>query len=280
MVPNDTLSIPNALKRERARRLLPEHCDDRMAGWRRRPAARHQNRLRGGRGLQGGRARSPGQGVRALPGGRGLARCTISTSPASACCRRSRTLLDQPFWLDPSDPHRMALGDPVPDPPAHLQLLGRLRRSATLGRKRGARLGKGRAPRRRRGHQPRAGGRRGDRPDQADPRASKDHASAAFRLSSPRRSPWRRSAREAADLVVWWEKGFYAQEDEAVAEIVAAFEQKTGKQVELVQPAQDEMFDKAQAALEAGRAARLPVRHRRRRLRSAAVGLRRPAGRP
>jgi hypothetical protein len=37
--------------------------------------------------------------------------------------------------------------------------------------------------------------------------------------------------------VVWWEKGFYAQEDEAVREIVAAFEQKTGKQVELVQPA-------------------------------------------
>ena len=56
----------------------------------------------------------------------------------------------------------------------------------------------------------------------------------------------------AADLVVWWEKGFYPQEDAAVAEIIAAFEQKTGKQVELVQPTQDEMFDKAQAALEAG----------------------------
>ena len=39
---------------------------------------------------------------------------------------------------------------------------------------------------------------------------------------------------QAADLVVWWEKGFYAQEDEAVAEIIAAFEQETGKQVELV----------------------------------------------
>ncbi len=43
---------------------------------------------------------------------------------------------------------------------------------------------------------------------------------------------------QAADLVVWWEKGFYPQEDAAVAEIIAAFEQKTGKQVELVQPAQ------------------------------------------
>ena len=37
----------------------------------------------------------------------------------------------------------------------------------------------------------------------------------------------------AADLVVWWEQGFYAQEDEAVREIIAAFEQDSGKQVEL-----------------------------------------------
>ena len=39
---------------------------------------------------------------------------------------------------------------------------------------------------------------------------------------------------EAADLVVWWEKGYYAQEDEAVRETIAAFEQESGKQVELV----------------------------------------------
>ena len=58
---------------------------------------------------------------------------------------------------------------------------------------------------------------------------------------------------KAADLVVWWEQGFYPQEDAAIREIVAAFEQKTGKQVELVQPAQDELFGKAQAALAAGR---------------------------
>jgi multiple sugar transport system substrate-binding protein len=56
----------------------------------------------------------------------------------------------------------------------------------------------------------------------------------------------------AADLVVWWEKGFYAQADEAVAEIVAAFEQDTGKQVELFQPEQAEIQDKAEAALAAG----------------------------
>jgi multiple sugar transport system substrate-binding protein len=57
---------------------------------------------------------------------------------------------------------------------------------------------------------------------------------------------------QGADLVVWWEKGFNREEDEAVAEIIAAFEQKTGKHVELVQPTQDEMFDKLQAALAAG----------------------------
>ena len=58
---------------------------------------------------------------------------------------------------------------------------------------------------------------------------------------------------EAADLVVWWEKGFYAQEDEAVREIIAAFEQETGKQVELDFYPIIEVQDKAQAALEAGK---------------------------
>ena len=56
----------------------------------------------------------------------------------------------------------------------------------------------------------------------------------------------------AADLVVWWEKGYYAQEDEALREIIAAFEQKTGKQVELVLPQQAELPDKLEAALKAG----------------------------
>ena len=42
----------------------------------------------------------------------------------------------------------------------------------------------------------------------------------------------------SANLVVWWENGFHAQEDEAVAEIPAAFEQEGGRQVELVQPTQ------------------------------------------
>jgi multiple sugar transport system substrate-binding protein len=56
----------------------------------------------------------------------------------------------------------------------------------------------------------------------------------------------------AADLVVWWEKGFYPQEDEAVKEVVAAFEQDTAKQVELVFYDQDELPQKIVTALEAG----------------------------
>jgi multiple sugar transport system substrate-binding protein len=56
----------------------------------------------------------------------------------------------------------------------------------------------------------------------------------------------------AADVVVWWEKGFYPQENQAVREIIAAFEQKTGKQVELALIRYDETYEKAQVALKAG----------------------------
>jgi multiple sugar transport system substrate-binding protein len=54
---------------------------------------------------------------------------------------------------------------------------------------------------------------------------------------------------QTADLVVWWEKGFYPQEDEAVAEIVAAFEEETGKQVELAFYPQRELGPEIQTAL-------------------------------
>ncbi len=56
----------------------------------------------------------------------------------------------------------------------------------------------------------------------------------------------------AADLVVWWEKGFYPQEAAAVREIITAFEQKTGTQVELDQPLQIDIEAKALAAVSAG----------------------------
>lgn len=57
---------------------------------------------------------------------------------------------------------------------------------------------------------------------------------------------------QAVDLVVWWEEGFYPEEDEAVREIIAAFEQDTGERVALVQYSQDELAGKVTAAVEAG----------------------------
>jgi multiple sugar transport system substrate-binding protein len=60
-------------------------------------------------------------------------------------------------------------------------------------------------------------------------------------------------AAKAADLVVWWNEGYYPEEDDAVREIVAAFEQKAGKQVELVLHPEQELPDKLVAAVEAGR---------------------------
>ena len=68
---------------------------------------------------------------------------------------------------------------------------------------------------------------------------------------------------QAADLVVWWEKGYNPEEDEAVREIIAAFEQNSGKQVELVLPcARMQIVAKLVAALEAGRPPGLRVHGR------------------
>jgi multiple sugar transport system substrate-binding protein len=57
---------------------------------------------------------------------------------------------------------------------------------------------------------------------------------------------------ESADLVVWWEEGQSDEEDQAVREIVAAFEQKTGKQVELVLEEHEQLRADTLAAIEAG----------------------------
>src|SRR5690242_17928793 len=57
----------------------------------------------------------------------------------------------------------------------------------------------------------------------------------------------------AADLVVWWEKGFNPEEDQAVRETVAAFERKTGKTVELVFPLFTEAPVKVRAAIDEDR---------------------------
>ena len=56
----------------------------------------------------------------------------------------------------------------------------------------------------------------------------------------------------AADLVVWWEQGYNPEEDAAVKETVAAFAQKTGKQVELDLPPHNDIEARIVAAVSAG----------------------------
>jgi multiple sugar transport system substrate-binding protein len=56
----------------------------------------------------------------------------------------------------------------------------------------------------------------------------------------------------AADLVIWWGRGFSPQENEALQEVVAAFEQRSGKQVEIVFYPQPELPDRIEEALAAG----------------------------
>ena len=57
---------------------------------------------------------------------------------------------------------------------------------------------------------------------------------------------------KAADLVVWWDEGYYAEEGDAIAEIIATFKQGSGKQVELDLFSQEDLPGKIEAAIEAG----------------------------
>jgi multiple sugar transport system substrate-binding protein len=56
----------------------------------------------------------------------------------------------------------------------------------------------------------------------------------------------------AADLVVWWDEPYYAEEGEALKEIIADFEQESGKKVELVFHPDSEHGEAIAAALGAG----------------------------
>jgi multiple sugar transport system substrate-binding protein len=62
------------------------------------------------------------------------------------------------------------------------------------------------------------------------------------------------SAQERLDakLSVWWVKGFYKSEDDALFEAIRKFEAKTGRKVDLSQYAVQDMIPKTVAALDAG----------------------------
>src|SRR5256714_11428255 len=53
-------------------------------------------------------------------------------------------------------------------------------------------------------------------------------------------------------LTVWWVKGFYKSEDDALFEAIRKFEQKTGVKIELSQYPVQDMIPKTVAALDAG----------------------------
>src|SRR4051794_12584256 len=57
----------------------------------------------------------------------------------------------------------------------------------------------------------------------------------------------------AADLVVWWEKPYYPEEDQALTELTRAFEAKTDLTVELVRVDDQEMPKKIEGAVATGR---------------------------
>jgi multiple sugar transport system substrate-binding protein len=56
----------------------------------------------------------------------------------------------------------------------------------------------------------------------------------------------------AETITVWWGKGFYKSEDDALLKVVKKFEEKTGTKVELSQYAIQDMIPKTVAALDSG----------------------------
>src|ERR1700685_3763561 len=53
-------------------------------------------------------------------------------------------------------------------------------------------------------------------------------------------------------ITVWWGKGFYKSEDDALLKVVKKFEEKTGTKVELSQYAIQDMISKTVGALDSG----------------------------
>ena len=60
------------------------------------------------------------------------------------------------------------------------------------------------------------------------------------------------AAAQEKKITVWWGKGFYKAEDDALLDVIKKFEAKTGIKVELSQYAGQDMIPKTVAALDSG----------------------------
>ncbi|MGK7936757.1 MAG: ABC transporter substrate-binding protein [Xenococcaceae cyanobacterium] len=64
-------------------------------------------------------------------------------------------------------------------------------------------------------------------------------------------SPVNRSSPQDRVLEIWWDKGFYPEEDEALQQVLSEWEQETGNQVRLSLHNNDELFLKTERAIQA-----------------------------
>ena len=168
MTPNTTLSIPNALKGERPEDYYKNTVTiEWPTGAYGQPLAIVTVVSRAAVFKDGGHVATAKEFVRFLVGEGWLAHWLDFAG--DRFLPPMPELLEQPFWLDPSDPHRMAAAMQFLTQPRDLRLRGGLRRLAAQPVIGETRLGEADPPRRGRRHHPRAGGRRGDRAHQADP---------------------------------------------------------------------------------------------------------------
>ena len=105
MTPNKSLSIVNALKRERPEDYYKNTATS-NGHWVLRRALRDQPLFFATPFFRDAGHTATAKSLSVSSSPRAGSR-TISTSPANVCCRRCQAAR-QPFWLDPSDPHRMA----------------------------------------------------------------------------------------------------------------------------------------------------------------------------
>ena len=103
----NTASRSRARSGASGRRTPQERRDDRLAERRLRAAAAPRGLPERRHGLRHGAPRRDGAGVRALPGPGRLARA-VAELRGGPHLPVLATLTDQPFWLDPGDPHRMS----------------------------------------------------------------------------------------------------------------------------------------------------------------------------